>query len=59
MEPNTLREEPVVIASQLDPLGDALDHLYPLSSLKNTKQKPYEDPLGELSSENVGERDGT
>ncbi|XP_052738018.1 ubiquitin-protein ligase E3A isoform X2 [Bicyclus anynana] len=45
MEPSTLREEPVVIASQLDPLGDALDHLYPLSSIKNLKQAPYEDPL--------------
>ncbi|XP_034825167.1 ubiquitin-protein ligase E3A isoform X1 [Maniola hyperantus] len=45
MEPSTLREEPVVITSQLDPLGDALDHLYPLSSLKNSKQIPYEDPL--------------
>ncbi|CAH2232624.1 jg6579 [Pararge aegeria aegeria] len=45
MESNTMREEPVVIASQLDPLGDALDHLYPLSSMKNLKHTPYEDPL--------------
>lgn len=47
MESNTLREEPVVIASQLDPLGDALDHLYPLSSMKNSKQLQPDDPLGE------------
>lgn len=47
MESNTLREEPVVIASQLDPLGDALDHLYPLSSMKNSKQSQPDDPLGE------------
>ncbi|VVC87271.1 ubiquitin-protein ligase E3A [Leptidea sinapis] len=46
MEPNTLREEAVVIASQLDPLGDALDHLYPLSSMKSSKQPLPEDPLG-------------
>ncbi|CAG4940317.1 unnamed protein product [Colias eurytheme] len=45
MEPNTLREEPIVIANQLDPLGDALDHLYPLSSMKNSKQAQPEDPL--------------
>ncbi|XP_026313806.1 ubiquitin-protein ligase E3A isoform X2 [Hyposmocoma kahamanoa] len=45
MESNTLREEPVVIASQLDPLGDALDHLYPLSSMKNSKQSQPDDPL--------------
>ncbi|GBP48230.1 Ubiquitin-protein ligase E3A [Eumeta japonica] len=45
MESNTLREEPVVIASQLDPLGDALDHLYPLSSIKNSKQAQPSDPL--------------
>lgn len=52
MEPNTLREEPVVIASQLDPLGDALDHLYPLSSMKNSKQSQPDDPLGENQSFN-------
>lgn len=46
MEANTLREEPIVIASQLDPLGDALDHLYPLSSIKNSKQAQQDDPLG-------------
>ncbi|CAH0717338.1 unnamed protein product, partial [Brenthis ino] len=45
IEPNTLREEPVVIANQLDPLGDALDHLYPLSSIKNSKQAQQDDPL--------------
>ncbi|XP_032511772.2 ubiquitin-protein ligase E3A isoform X1 [Danaus plexippus] len=45
MEANTLREEPIVIASQLDPLGDALDHLYPLSSIKNSKQAQQDDPL--------------
>lgn len=48
MEPNTLREEPIVITNQLDPLGDALDHLYPLSSIKNSKQAQQDDPLGEL-----------
>ncbi|XP_041972897.1 ubiquitin-protein ligase E3A isoform X2 [Aricia agestis] len=42
MEPNTLREEPVVIPNH-DPLGDALDHLYP--PLKNSKQSQPEDPL--------------
>lgn len=47
MESNTLREEPIVIASPLDPLGDALDHLYPLSSMKNSKQSQPDDPLGE------------
>lgn len=47
MESNTLREEPIVIASQLDPLGDALDHLYPLSSMKSSKQSQPDDPLGE------------
>ncbi|XP_073962763.1 ubiquitin protein ligase E3A [Choristoneura fumiferana] len=45
MEPNTLREEPIVITSQLDPLGDALDHLYPLTSLKNSRQQQPTDPL--------------
>ncbi|CAK1551648.1 unnamed protein product [Leptosia nina] len=45
MEPNTLREEPVVITNQLDPLGDALDHLYPLSSIKNSKHSQPKDPL--------------
>ncbi|XP_026491337.2 ubiquitin-protein ligase E3A [Vanessa tameamea] len=45
MEPSSLREEPVVIASQLDPLGDALDHLYPLSSIKSFKEAQQEDPL--------------
>ncbi|XP_072942235.1 ubiquitin-protein ligase E3A [Epargyreus clarus] len=45
MEPNSLREEPIVIANQFDPLGDALDHLYPLSSLKNTKHAQPDDPL--------------
>ncbi|XP_049865182.1 ubiquitin-protein ligase E3A isoform X2 [Pectinophora gossypiella] len=45
MEPNTLREEPIVIANQLDPLGDALDHLYPLSSMKKANQTQPDDPL--------------
>ncbi|XP_047519295.1 ubiquitin-protein ligase E3A [Pieris napi] len=45
MESNTLREEPVIIMNQLDPLGDALDHLYPLTSIKNLKQAQPEDPL--------------
>ncbi|KAL0839387.1 hypothetical protein ABMA28_016116 [Loxostege sticticalis] len=45
MEPNTLREEPIVIASQLDPLGDVLDHIYQFSSLKNSKHSQPDDPL--------------
>ncbi|KAJ2950776.1 hypothetical protein O0L34_g9041 [Tuta absoluta] len=53
MEPNTLREEPVVLASQLDPLGDALDHLYPLSSMKKTNHEVAEDPLGRELGINV------
>lgn len=49
MEPNSLREEPIVIANQLDPLGDALDHLYPLSSMKSSKQSQPDDPLGKIT----------
>lgn len=45
IEPN-LREEPIVLTNQLDPLGDALDHLYPLSSMKNFKGTQQDDPLG-------------
>ncbi|XP_045459726.1 ubiquitin-protein ligase E3A [Melitaea cinxia] len=44
IEPN-LREEPIVLTNQLDPLGDALDHLYPLSSMKNFKGTQQDDPL--------------
>ncbi|CAH2091795.1 unnamed protein product [Euphydryas editha] len=44
IEPN-LREEPIVLTNQLDPLGDALDHLYPLSSMKTFKGTQPEDPL--------------
>jgi hypothetical protein len=46
MEPNTLREEPIVIANQLDPLGDVLDHIYQFSSMKNSKHSQPDDPLG-------------
>lgn len=45
IEPN-LREEPIVLTNQLDPLGDALDHLYPLSSMKSFKGAQQDDPLG-------------
>lgn len=48
VEQNTKHEEPVVIASQLDPLGDALYDLLPLSSMKSSKQSQPDDPLGKL-----------
>lgn len=46
MEPNTLREEEIILPRQLDPLGDSLDHLNPYSSSKVSKQAQLEDPLG-------------
>lgn len=45
MESSSLREEPVSVPQQLDPLGDALDHLYPLTSIKS-KTHQHTDPLG-------------
>ncbi|KPI91170.1 Ubiquitin-protein ligase E3A [Papilio xuthus] len=45
VEQNPQAEEAVVIASQLDPLGDALHDLLPLSSMKTSKQSLPEDPL--------------
>ncbi|XP_063374930.1 ubiquitin-protein ligase E3A [Cydia amplana] len=45
MESSSLREEPVSVPQQLDPLGDALDHLYPLTSIKS-KNHQHTDPLG-------------
>lgn len=49
MEPNTLREEPIVLANQQDPLDNVLDHLYPPTSMKSSKSSQPDDPLGELS----------
>ncbi|CAG9791844.1 unnamed protein product [Diatraea saccharalis] len=45
MESNTLREEPVVIPNQIDPLGDVFDRFYQFSSMKNTKNSQPDDPL--------------
>ncbi|XP_068627544.1 ubiquitin-protein ligase E3A [Battus philenor] len=45
VEHNSKEEEPVVLPHQLDPLGDALYDLLPLSSLKSSKQSRVEDPL--------------
>ncbi|XP_047989880.1 ubiquitin-protein ligase E3A [Leguminivora glycinivorella] len=44
MESSSHREEPVSVPQQLDPLGDALDHLYPLTSIKS-KNHQHTDPL--------------
>ncbi|XP_026765409.2 ubiquitin-protein ligase E3A [Galleria mellonella] len=43
MESNTLREEPIVIANQLDPLGDVIEHLFP--PMKSSKHSQPDDPL--------------
>ncbi|XP_045533813.1 ubiquitin-protein ligase E3A [Papilio machaon] len=45
VEQNPQQEEAVVITNQLDPLGDALHDLLPLSSMKTSKQSLPEDPL--------------
>lgn len=45
MESNMFREELVAVPN-MDPLGDVLDHLYPLSALKDSKTTELEDPLG-------------
>ncbi|KAG6448074.1 hypothetical protein O3G_MSEX005305 [Manduca sexta] len=45
MESNTLREEPIVIPNQQDPLENVLGHLYPPTSLKNSKNSQPDDPL--------------
>ncbi|XP_013138521.1 PREDICTED: ubiquitin-protein ligase E3A [Papilio polytes] len=45
VQQNPQPEEPVVIASQLDPLGDALHDLLPLSAIKTSKHALPEDPL--------------
>lgn len=45
MESSELREEEITVPGQLDPLGDALDHLNPYSSSKQTKQAQADDLL--------------
>ncbi|XP_063892746.1 ubiquitin-protein ligase E3A [Helicoverpa armigera] len=45
MEPNNLREEPIVITSQQDPLENVLGHLYPPTSMKASKNMQPDDPL--------------
>ncbi|KAJ0179215.1 hypothetical protein K1T71_004927 [Dendrolimus kikuchii] len=45
MESNTLREEPIVIPNQQDPLENVLDHLYPPTSMKSSKNSQPDDPL--------------
>lgn len=45
MEPNSCREEPIVIQNQQDPLDDVLGHLYPPTSMKGAKDSQPEDPL--------------
>ncbi|KAM3968245.1 ubiquitin protein ligase E3A [Aphomia sociella] len=44
MESNKLREEPIIIANQLDPLGDVIENLFP--PVKNAKYSQHDDPLG-------------
>ncbi|XP_022814301.1 ubiquitin-protein ligase E3A-like [Spodoptera litura] len=44
MEPNKLREEPIVIADQQDPFENVLN-LYPPSSMKASNQLQPDDPL--------------
>lgn len=45
MEPNSLREEPIVINNQQDPLENVLGHLYPPTSMKGSKYSQPDDPL--------------
>ncbi|CAH2063564.1 unnamed protein product, partial [Iphiclides podalirius] len=45
VEQNMQLEEPVVIANQSDPLGDALYDFLPLSSMKSSKTSQPDDPL--------------
>lgn len=45
MEANNLREEPIVLSNQQDPLENVLGHLYPPSSMKASKNLQPEDPL--------------
>lgn len=46
MESNSLREAPIVINNQQDPLENVLGHLYPPTSMKGSKQSQPDDPLG-------------
>lgn len=46
MESNSLREEPIVINNQQDPLENVLGHLYPPTSMKGSKHSQPDDPLG-------------
>lgn len=45
VESNTLREEPIILTNQFDPLGDALDHLNPFITIKHSKQSQQRDEL--------------
>ncbi|XP_026746335.1 ubiquitin-protein ligase E3A [Trichoplusia ni] len=45
LEPNSLREEHIVLARAHDPLENVLGHLYPPASVKGNRPAQHDDPL--------------